>query len=309
MILCVGTTPVLQRSMIFQRLRIDEVNRAIEVSEYPSGKSINVARVAHTLGEAVLVTGFLGGDSGKVIRDELGVAGVPHDFVSVAPETRMCVTLIDRDGGEVTELVEEAKAVEADAWDQLDRKIEMLLPRAKLLVLSGSLPPGAPQEFYKRCVLRAREAGVEAIIDGSGEPLRHALAARPLVVKPNRAELARTLNVSIESEDSLRDAIRSLIESGPTWAVVTEGKAGAMVSDGKSYWRVRSPQVKAINPIGSGDALAAGLACAIARGEKMPDACKLAVACGAANAMTERAGFVRPEDVEALRPQITVESL
>ena len=50
MILCLGTTPTMQRTMLFPRVRIDEVNRAAEVREYASGKSVNVAKVLKTLG-------------------------------------------------------------------------------------------------------------------------------------------------------------------------------------------------------------------------------------------------------------------
>src|SRR5207248_753543 len=137
---------------------------------------------------------------------------------------------------------------------------------SKMLVLSGSLPPGAPPDFYAYCVNRATESAVNVILDASGEPLARALASRPLVVKPNRSELARTLDVPIESEAALRDAIHKLIDLGPTWALITQGKDGAIVSDGQSFWRIRSPQVKAINPIGSGDSLAAGVASALSRG-------------------------------------------
>jgi tagatose 6-phosphate kinase len=307
MILCLGTTPVLQRTMVFPRLRVDEVNRAVEVTEHGSGKSINVARVLHTLGEDVTASGFLGGDTGRFIREDLARDGVAHDFVTVGPKTRMCVTVMDRSNDTATELVEEAAEVEKPAWAKLRTRVATLLPKAKVMVVSGSLPPGAPQDFYGYCVNRAAECAVISIVDGSGEPLRLALASKPLVVKPNRSELAKTLDTPIESDAALRDAIKQLIALGPTWAVVTEGKAGAIVSDGGQFWRVLSPQVKAINPIGSGDSLAAGLASAISRGQRLPDAAKLAIACGAANAMTPVAGMVRPDEVAELLERVEVE--
>lgn len=308
MILCVGTTPVLQRSMLFERLTIDGVNRSIETSEYASGKSINVARVLHTLGEDVMATGFLGGDSGRGIREELAVCGVANDFVFVEPTTRMCVTAIDRSTGTATELIEESKEVEKPAWAKLRTRVTELLPRCKLMVLSGSLPPGAPQDFYAWCVNRATDSAVNTILDASGEPLRRALASKPFIVKPNRSELAKTLDTPIESDAALRDAIKELIDLGPTWTIVSEGKAGAIVSDGKTFGRVRSPQIEAINPIGSGDALAAGLASAISRGQRMPEAARLAIACGAANAMTDRAGHVRADDVSELLELVEIEA-
>ena len=308
MILCLGTTPVLQRTMVFQRLHVDAVNRAISVSEHASGKSINVARVLHTLGEDAMAAGFLGGDSGTFIRADLRAAQIAHEFITVAPKTRTCVTVMDRSNGTATELVEEAAEVEKPAWGKLRQRVAELLPRAKVLVLSGSLPPGAPGDFYAYCVNRATECAVMSVVDAAGEPLRRALASKPLVVKPNRSELAKTLDAPIESEAAYRDAIRQLVALGPSWAVVTEGKAGAVVSDGEQFWRVRSPKVAAINPIGSGDAVAAGLASAISRGQRLPEAAKLAVACGAANALTPVAGVVRADDVSELIERVEIET-
>src|SRR4051794_28156752 len=106
MILCLGTTPTMQRTMLFDRVAIDGVNRATEVREYASGKSVNVAKVLHTLGHHPLATGFVGGARGALLCEHLDLAGVAHDFVTVEPATRMCTTVIDRATGAVTEFVE-----------------------------------------------------------------------------------------------------------------------------------------------------------------------------------------------------------
>src|SRR5438552_3130749 len=123
MILCLGTTPTVQRTMAFAQLNIDAVNRAIEVRETASGKSLNVARVLHTLGEPVIATGFLGGETGQFIRDDLDRCGIAHDFVSVTPRTRTCTSVIDQSAQTATELIQESSEVEADAWDRLREKI------------------------------------------------------------------------------------------------------------------------------------------------------------------------------------------
>jgi tagatose 6-phosphate kinase len=307
-ILCVTTTPVFQRSMTFERVRIDEVNRAVEVSEYASGKGVNVARVAHALGEEATVTGFVGGDSGKFIREQLNGWDISHDFITVGPRTRTCVTVIDRSSGAVTELVEEGRAVEPIAWESLRERVSDLLSSATMLTLSGSLPPGGPQDFYAYCVAQANQRGTLTIVDATGQPLLQALPHRPFIVKPNRSELAKAMDVPVDTDAALRDAIKRLIALGPKWAVITEGKAGAIVSNGEQFWRVRPPEVKAINPIGSGDSVAAGLAVAILRGQTLPDAARLAIACGAANAITPTAGLVRPDDVAALEPKVSIEA-
>src|SRR5262245_58981370 len=147
MLVCLGTTPTIQRTMLFDRVELNAVNRAPEVREYASGKSVNVAKVLRTLGHNVVATGFVGGTPGAKMGQYLDEAGVPHAFVDTDVETRLCTTVIDRSTSDVTELVEDAKPVEGPAWQMLSKRLEELLPRASTWVFSGTVAPGAPPEF------------------------------------------------------------------------------------------------------------------------------------------------------------------
>ena len=89
--------------------------------------------------------------------------------------------------------------------------------------------------------------------------------------------------------------------------VTTMGREGAAVCDGKSFWKIPALEIKAISAIGSGDAFSAGLGSAIAAGREVPDACKLAAACAAANALLPGAGNLRIEDIRRLEPNARVE--
>jgi tagatose 6-phosphate kinase len=103
--------------------------------------------------------------------------------------------------------------------------------------------------------------------------------------------------------------MREVVSLGAEWAAVTHGVDDTFISDGSRFWRIATPKVEAVNPIGSGDSFAAGLAAGLRRGQEVPEACRLAVACASANAMTENAGEVRVEDVERLLRGIEVPSL
>jgi tagatose 6-phosphate kinase len=301
MIVCLGTTPTVQRTMTFERLTLDEVNRAKAVDEYASGKSINVARVAHLLGADVLELGFVGGDRGEYLRRALSEEGVRHDFVTVGPRSRLCTTVIDSSTGTVTELVEESAEVAARDWLELKAKFTTAVRRAKVCVFSGSLPPGGPPDFYAKCAAVARAAGAVTIVDTRGEPLRLAIKEGQggVIAKLNRTELAYTLGVQLENADQLRAALRSCVPPA-AGALITMGAAGAVAYDGARAMKIGSPRVAALNPIGSGDAVAAGMAVALERGAAFVEACVLGIASGAANAVTSRAGYVRPQDVNAL---------
>jgi len=263
--------------------------------------------VLHTLGEPVLATGFLGGASGEFIRRELDAAGIQHAFVSVEPPTRTCVTVLDLSKHIVTELVEETKAVDPAGYDELLDAVRAHLNRSTGLVLSGSLTPRAPQDFYARCTRLAREARVPVVLDARGEALRLALPEEPTLVKPNREELRDTVGFAVDSAEAFRRAVMQLIERGAESVVVTMGADGAVAADGTGFWRVKSPRVQAVNPIGSGDAFAAGLVAGLVRGQRLAEACKLAAACGSANALTLTSGVVRLEHVRRLIEQVIVE--
>ena len=288
--------------MVFKKLEIGEVNRAMEVHQDVAGKSVNVAKVLGALGKPVLATGFVGGERGNFIRERLNRRGIQHEFVNVTPQTRLCVTILDQGAETITELVEESQAVEESAWEELLAVVSKL-SRAQMLILSGTLAGGARPMFYRQCM---ESTQLPAIVDTQGAVLLESLKARPLVAKPNRKELGVALGVTVDSDSSLQSAMIELVERGAKNAVITLGADGAMAFDGKEFWYVTSPKVKAINSVGSGDAFTAGLAAGLVDGQNLAEACRLGAACGAANAMTLMAGDVRAEDVKSLLEQTSV---
>src|SRR6185312_5625608 len=230
MILTCGTTPVYQRTMEFELLALDAVNRAREVQDYASGKSVNVARVIHALGGEVLATGFVGGERGAMLCRDLDSAGVRHDFVTVSAPTRQCITVIDRLNGTATELVEESSRVAPADWALLETKLRELLPHATVWVFSGTLAPAGPPDFYARWLSLARQAGARAIVDASKEPLRLAMRDPNVTLKMNRDELAATLDADLRDDASLITAIRK--HTPPAGClIVTLGSAGVVACE------------------------------------------------------------------------------
>lgn len=293
--------------MVFKRVTLDNVNRAVEVLETPAGKSVNVAKILAILGERALAVGFLGGARGEQVRRDLDAAGVPHEFVTVRADTRMCITVIDQGGDVHTELVEEAKAVEQEAWDALLGKLPGLIRQSRMVTMSGTLVPGAPADLYAQCARMAAKAGIPAIVDAQGAALMTALGAGPILVKPNRAELAKTLGRSLDSESALRDAMREVHQLGAANVLITMGGEGALGFDGKGFYRVYAPKIDVVNTIGSGDAVTAGMARALLQGQSFAEACRMGAACGAANALTLVSGFLHVADVERLLGEVRVE--
>jgi len=308
-ILCIGTTPATQRVMVFRKLTLDTVNRAVTTLDGVAGKSVNVAKVLKALGERLVAVGFLGGDRGELLRAELEARGIELDFVKVAGRTRQCTTLLDTSVGTQTELVEESQPVATADYDELMRIIRLRVKGCRAVVMSGTVTPGGPVDLYFQGTCMARETGAFTVVDAQGAALIEALRAKPGLAKPNRSELAATLGRELKDEAAVMSAMRELCEGGAQRVVVTAGRNPALAFDGQRWWRVHAPRIDAVNPIGSGDAFAAGLVWRLLRGEDLGEACRWASAVGAANALTLLAGEVRRDDVELLAEKARVELL
>jgi tagatose 6-phosphate kinase len=308
MILCLGTTPAAQRVMMFRNLVLDAVNRAQVTLDGAAGKSINVAKVLKALGEEPVATGFLGGPRGNFIQTILQEKGVESDFVTVSAPTRLCITILDESAGTQTELVEEANPVLEPAYHELVLRVQRQIERGcRAVVMSGTIPRGGPVNLYFQCAQMANQAGIITVVDAQGTPLAEALKAKPGLVKPNRAELASTLNRELEDESALRRAMAELHERGAQRVIVTAGREPTWAFDGHGYWKIWPPQIKPVNPIGSGDSFTAGLVWRLLRGDDLGEAARWGSATGAANALTPMPGEVDREAVEALAKEVRVE--
>jgi tagatose 6-phosphate kinase len=308
-ILCICPTPALQRVMVFPRLQIDQVNRAVTTLDGIAGKAVNVAKVLKECREAPAVFGFAGGATGKKLSEELGRRGISTHFIPVEPPTRQCITVLDHQANTQTELVEESQAVPESAYLELLALLRAFTSPIGAVVCSGTLTPNAPTTFYRECVKLAKARQTMSILDAQGAALLDALSAKPDLVKPNRAEIGKTLGRTVETESDLKTAACELGSRGARMSVFTSGAGTAIAFDGNSFWRITSAKVDAINPIGSGDAFTAALTLRLLKGDELGEACRWGAAAGAANALTLMPGELSYEDVQRIADRVTVEKL
>ena len=308
-VLCVGITPCVQRTLQFQQLELGEVNRAQQVTVSAGGKACTMAHVLRKMGDDPLVTGLIGGDTGLLVESYLRQRGIACDFVVSQQPTRICSTVLDEATGQVTELVEEALLPTPEDWCQFDGKLASLLVRCGMVIISGALPPHAPDYTYANIAQKAVTLNVPLLIDSQKTPLVNTLAYQPLLVKLNQRELAATCQTPVETDDDLIRAGRMLLARGAQWVLVTRSAAAAWLIGPRELWQYQPPRIKAVNPIGCGDAVSAGVACALRLGRPMSEAARLGIACGSADALTLVPGEVRNEDVDRLHAEVDVRQM
>lgn len=300
-----GPNLTIDRTMRLPELTPGRVLRATEVQATPGGKGVNVARAARVIGIPATLVSFLPGHTGKAAAAMLAEVGVRLRPVTCPGETRSTAVLME-DGGRVTVLNEPGPPVTAELWRAYEAEIADALVGAAVLVCSGSLPPGAPPEAYAGLVTLARSRGVVAVVDVAGVALEAALRAGADVVVPNLGEAEALLESAAgEDVDAVADAqpraaaaAVELVRRGAHTALVTAASAGAALAvapgggspgiggpddrDEDGPWWLAAPPANVRNPIGAGDAFAAGLAAALARGEPITVAAREAVATGTA---------------------------
>ncbi|KDN81936.1 1-phosphofructokinase family hexose kinase [Kitasatospora cheerisanensis] len=298
MILTVTPNPALDVTYTVPCFRPHTSHRVTGVATQAGGKGVNVARVLTALGRPARCVLPLGGPTGDAVRTELTAAGLDHAPVPIAGDTRRTVAVIDPT--DATMLNEPGPVLDPAEWDALVAETRRHLPQAAVLVLSGSLPPGAPVDGYAQLVTLGRTFDIPVVLDADGPALLAALPARPTVIKPNASELTTATGLP-----DPHDAARTLLRRGAEAVLASLGADGLLAVDTHGAWRCAPPAAVTGNPTGAGDstvaALAAGLSGNAGWSAILPDA----VALSAATVLHPRAGHFDDAAYRRLRHSLT----
>lgn len=305
-----GVTTVTLNPAIDVTTRVDRVVpekklRCAQPERYPGGGGLNVARVVHRLGGEVRAAWGAGGPIGELLASLLDAEGFPHEALRMEGTTRENLIVYEEASGEQYRFgMPGAEMLDSDrrAWCDWTESLD---PPPEYLVLSGSLPPGAGDGFYAE--LLDRVAGdTRVVLDTSGNGLRRALERGVYLVKPNLGELSDMVGRRFERDSEAVDAASELITRGSAEAVVVSvGRGGALLVTRDGCQRFGAPTVNAQSKVGAGDSMVGGLVHALARGDDLVEATRLAVAAGTAAVMTPGTELCRREDVERLYAEMT----
>ena len=312
MIVCVAGNPSVDRLIEIEALVAGEIHRPTSLVVLPGGKGLNVARVCAALGCTVTATGIVAGHAGRWISEALAHDGVPARFAWGPGETRSCLSVLDQATCALTEFYESGTAGTAETWSDLVGIVSELLNSARWLALSGSLLPGTPVEGYAQLIDRAAAAGVPAVIDSRGPWLAAALEAGPALVKINAHEASELLDEPVTDRDRGVAAARTIRDraGGDGHAVaITLGEAGMVLLDPDGRAFAGSTPARGRYPVGSGDALLAGLVAALADREPWAAAAAAGLGAGAANAEIAGAGRLDPARARELAAMADVVEL
>jgi 1-phosphofructokinase len=315
MIVTLTANPSLDRTVSLDApLSRGDVHRAAAVTVEPGGKGINVARVVHYAGHPVRAV--LPADPSDPILHGLDDLRLPYRNVPLPQPVRTNLTLTEPDGT-TTKINEAGPTLDADTIEALAGLLVLESERADWVVLSGSLPPGVPSDWYVELVRALRPWGCRIAVDTSDAPLL-ALAAQfpeaaPDLIKPNSDELAQLTGADpavLEAEAQAGDvsasvaAAQSLVARGVGAVLVTLGAAGAVLATAEGAWRAVPPPITVRSTVGAGDSSVAGYVLADTRALPPAERLRLAVAYGSAAASLAGTQLPRPDQLNTTQVEV-----
>lgn len=274
------------------------------------GKGLCTAQVLAALGAPVQALTFIAGEKGRALEKILAERHIPADLVWVEGETRVIYVIVETDANRHSHISFAGYGVTAEQCEQYLTRVERLAEQAQWALMAGSLPDGAPLDFYRKVIQRLHARGVKVLIDSTGKPARAALGAAPEVLKMNRSEFVETFGTCPQSTGGWQAAYQQLHTDYSVGSlVVTCGVEGILALTPEGAYQARGPALKEVNAAGSGDGASAGLVMRLCEGADWPDALRFAVAAGGAVVLTEGTAECRSEDVTWLLPQAEVTRL
>lgn len=301
MIYTVTVNPALDYVLQLPEVKDGETNRSSDAQFLAGGKGINVSQILNQLGVDNTAWGFVGGFTGEELIRQLNVKKISSDFVRISDDTRVNVKIHAQEETEINAAGPDITDQEVAAFkSRLDD-----LEAGDVVVLSGSLAPSLPTDFYESLLPLIREKGAEFVVDTTGEALLRTLKFNPLVIKPNHHELADLFDTSFSSTADMLEAAKKLQKLGAQNVMISMAGEGAYLVTADHVYHANAATGTAVNSVGAGDSMIAGFVGTWFEKHDAAEGLRVGSACGGATAFTEDIAI--KSQIDAVLPQIKID--
>ncbi|SHH69469.1 1-phosphofructokinase [Clostridium grantii] len=305
MIVTVTLNPALDKTMEIDDFNLEKINREKRSRVDAGGKGINVSKVIKSLGGESLATGFIAGNAGNFIKQQLDSFGIQNNFVITQGETRTNLKVVDLKNKTYTDINENGPFISEEELFNAEKKVQDSINEESVLVLSGSIPKNLSNKVYFNMITKAKEKGAKVIIDADGDLLKESIKAGPYLVKPNIDELERLYGVKLNTTDEVIECAKKLFDFGVELVVVSLGGDGSIFITREKTLIVEPIKVDVKSTVGAGDSMVAALALSLDKNYPFDEVVRLSVAAGTAAVMME--GTQAPEYEDIIRISKEVE--
>lgn len=276
---------------------------------HAGGQGPWVARMVAHMGAQPVLCGFIGGESGPLLRVLLADAIRPGELRLVEMGATSGCYVTDRRSGK--RQVVAMTVSDPPTRHELDELFSLTCAEAIAcgwLMVTNPMPGGSlPLEVYGDLVADAKANGCRTVVDLSSPRMDSALRGKPDIAKLNDWELAEMVRGPVSEPEQLLAAARRLREAGAENVIVTRGERPALVLHGDRALRLVAPRLERGYREGCGDAMMGALTATWALGESFERALVVGAAAGAANFLRRGLGSASREVVERLVDSVRLE--
>jgi 1-phosphofructokinase family hexose kinase len=261
---------------------IDEYIRTDNTLILPAGKGVNVAISLSNIGLQSQCLMFMPEGSKMIFESYLKQHNVIGHYELMKGKARINKKVIDTYGN-ITEYSGQCEPINKQLEESFIKKFEPLAKEAEYVVISGSLPAGATDDFYRRLIEKC-------IFDSSREALKEGIKARPLMIKPNIFEFNALTGKHYQNEvESLKECKNLIDEYGIKYILLSMGAEGALITDGKKAYSAYMNHDNIVNTTGAGDTMVAASLKCLKDGMDIKETLKYAI-----TAATHKIGRLEP---------------
>jgi len=305
LIVTLTINPAIDRTVSVDKLVFEDRAYIMNRSEAAGGRGVNASHVIHAFGGRTLALLASGGATGQRMEKLLAKLAFPFEVVRVHSDTRVNLTISDKQGLTVN-LNEVGAPLTREEVAEIHRLVEARLGKVQWLMICGSIPPGVSSRFYCEVIEMAKQRGVKTLVDTEGDALLHSLEARPTVITPNQHEAERLLGRALLTRNQFLEAVDRIQAMGSESVILSLGSRGAIGSGPEGIFEALPPRVDALCPIGAGDAMAAAFTWGMEKKKSFADSLRWGVAAGTAKAMLPGMTFPTLDQARAVYKKVEV---
>ena len=310
MIVTITINPAVDKSTTIEKLIPEKKMRCSDLLIEAGGGGINVSKAIKKLGGESLALFPSGGANGKQLEQILLSEAISFKAIPVQNETRESFTATELSTNAQYRFVMPGGKLSSEEIESCMSAVNMLNPQPSIIIASGSLPPGAPDDFFARLAIISKKQGTKLIIDTSGKPLHLAAQQGVYLLKPNLSELCSLVNKDYLQMNEVDEAAKQVIRNGHCEVlVVSMGPAGAMFVTKDILEKIPAPTVKKLSTVGAGDSMVGGMTWMLEQRKSLLEVVRFGVACGTAATMNAGTQLFKTEDVYRLYEWINQHSI
>ena len=286
MVLCICLNPAIDKY-------VKEDNTPITTSY--GGKAINTAVTLSVLGVSSTVIGFVGEQEYPQYDDMLSSRGITNSLIPSLPHTRTNLKTVCKNGY-IIEQNERGFTPSKNSQLLLLDEISLLTKTHDIALISGSLPPGIDSSYLVKIISRLT---IPFVLDTYPTDVHNLLKYNPLLIKPNRHELAKILGLECEDTKTIASYGKKLLNFGAQNILISLDKSGAVLINNQTCIYAKSPKLDTVSTVGAGDSMIAGYIYSYLNDFNYIDTLTSAVSAGSSHTLTT--GTLPMEKIDYLR--------